>query len=80
MNYFTIAYSNGEKEAKATADAARLAIRRRYPDAVFFDAHGWQWHGEDIPLFTDRILAWASEGDCLADPGLHAVADIRRND
>lgn len=78
-----IRYTNGMTETMHTLEDAFGRVQEGYPDAVFFDASGWQVIVPDadnaVALQREgaRILAWADEQASQNDDGAKAIASLR---
>jgi len=78
-----IRFTNGQApQLTGTLDAAMALLRQDYPDAVFYDAFGFEilWDDEEIQrdLRRDggRILAWEDEAASANDEGAQAIAGL----
>jgi hypothetical protein len=78
-----IRYTNGQApQLTGNLDTAMNLIRQDYPDAVFYDAFGFEILGDDDDIQRDlrrdggRILAWENETASVNDDGAHAIAGL----
>ena len=77
----SLRFSNGTTEEHETVQGAAVSILAAYPDAVIYDAGGFDRDPDDSIGYYDirsgRVaLIWASEEESVNDDGAHSVAEI----
>lgn len=69
---YTISWSDGrEDDGIETYQEACTLVTAEYEDALI-------GHDGDLEGGGDRTLCWADEASSINDPGVNAVAEIRR--
>jgi hypothetical protein len=76
-----IRYANGTTEEHETVQGAAASALAVYPDAVIYDAGGFDRDPDDSIGYYDirsgRVaLIWATEEESVNDDGAHSIAEI----
>lgn len=78
LTYYVIT-SHGTTIKTDSYDAAIAGLREVYgDDAVAYDSDGFECTNCEPAWGAGRVLVWCDEQSSVNDPGVRAVAEIRR--